>query len=291
MKPRLLLLSVGLLLLTVLCVGGYLAYQDSLVSVSLSDGRELYVLANPEFEEDKAQLEALMPAGSELEAFLAAQSELTVLEKTPGGAWAGVLASGLQASRHERRWRISVRTGWRMQDGSVLDASRIGMAIGPEVARLGGETRVIDAATLDLRFKTRQANLPDDLARWRVAGSGPFLRRGQALTRFDGFIYGRAGITGCSLVTDPALMESRAWAQGLASGRWAWAVFPGHIAPEDMAKVRLAPYDELRMKDGSVWFLSRRLRRLRPNADDWTRTRLFGAWKGAMDLPYDPLGM
>ena len=63
------------------------------------------------------------------------------------------------------------------------------------------------------------------------------------------------------------------------------------MAPEDMARVRLAPYDELRMKDGSVWFLSRRMRRLRPEQEDWTRTRLFGAWKGAMDLPYDPLGM
>jgi len=40
-----------------------------------------------------------------------------------------------------------------------------------------------------------------------------------------------------------------------------------------------------------VWFLSRRMRRLRPDPEDWTRTRLFGAWKGAMDLPYDPLGM
>jgi hypothetical protein len=86
-------------------------------------------------------------------------------------------------------------------------------------------------------------------------------------------------------------MESRAWAEGMASGRWAWAAFPGQVAPEDMARVRLAPYDEFRMKDGSVWFLSRRMRRLRPNTEDWTRTRLFGAWKGAMDLPYDPLGM
>jgi hypothetical protein len=86
-------------------------------------------------------------------------------------------------------------------------------------------------------------------------------------------------------------MGSRAWAESLSSARWAWTVFPGKVTPEDMAKVRLAPYDEFRMKDGSVWFLSRRLRRLRPNTDDWTHTRLFGVWKGAMDLPYDPLGM
>jgi hypothetical protein len=90
---------------------------------------------------------------------------------------------------------------------------------------------------------------------------------------------------------DPALMESRAWAESLAAARWTWAVFPGKVEPDDMAKVRLAQYDEFRMKDGSVWFLSRRMRRLRPNTEDWTRTRFFGAWKGAMDLPYDPLGM
>ncbi len=57
-----------------------------------------------------------------------------------------------------------------------------------------------------------------------------------------------------------------------------------------MAKARLAPYDEFRLKDGTVWFLSRRMRRLRPDAADWTRTRLFGAWQSSTELPYDPLG-
>ncbi len=290
MRQRL-TLAAGLLLLASLSMGGYLAYQDSLVPVLLGEGQDLYVRASPEFGEDAAQLEALMPAGPGLEALLAAQADLTILEKGPGGAWAGVLASGLQSSRHGQRWRITVRPGWRMQDGSTLGVAQVGKALGTEVARLGGEVRLIDAATLDLRFKARQDGLPGQLARWRVPGSGPFVQRGHSLTRFDGFSHGRAGVAGLIIATDPALMESHAWAQGLASGRWAWAVFPGHIAPEDMAKVRLAPYDELRMKDGSVWFLSRRLRRLRPSADDWTRTRLFGAWKGAMDLPYDPLGM
>ncbi len=65
-------------------------------------------------------------------------------------------------------------------------------------------------------------------------------------------------------------------------------MFPGQVAPEAMAKVRRAPYDEFRLQDSSVGFLSRRLR---PHAGDWTRTRLFGAWQGAMDLPYDPLGL
>jgi hypothetical protein len=150
---------------------------------------------------------------------------------------------------------------------------------------------VIDALTLELRFKTRQEDLPGRLARWRVPGSGPFIRSGHTLIRFDGFTHGKAGVVGLEVVTDPALMESHAWAQGLTSGRWAWAAFPGGIAPEDMAKVRLANYDEIHLKDGGIWFLSRRLRRFRPQGEDWTQTRLFGAWKGAVDLPYDPLGM
>jgi hypothetical protein len=288
-KPRILLISA--LLLAALGAAGYFVYQDALVPIALADGRDLYARASPEFGEDAAQLEALMPAGPGLDAFLATQSELTLLEKTPEGGWAGVLASGLETSRHGRRWRITVRPDWRLQDGTTLDAARVGTAIGLEVARLGGQVRVIDWAALELRFKTRQDGMPAQLARWRVPGTGPFARRGSTLSRFDGFIHGRAGVAGVTVRTEPALLESRAWAEGLASGRWAWAVFPGKVAPEDMAKVRLAAYDEFRMKDGSVWFLSRRLRRLRPDRDDWTRTRIFGAWKGTMDLPYDPLGM
>ena len=279
------------LLLSALAVTGYLFYQNTLVPIPLLEGRELYVKASPEFGEDLARLEVLMPAGPGLEALLAAQSELTLVERTSTGAWAGQLASGLQATRHGRRWRITVRPGWPMQDGSTLDAWRVATALGPEVLRLGGEVRVIDPITVDLQFKSRQDDPPGCLSRWRVPGTGPFLRKGNTLLRFDGFIYGRAGMAALTVVTDPARMESHAWADGLAAARWAWTVFPGKVAFEDMAKVRLAQYDEFRMKDGSVWFLSRRMRRLRPNTGDWTRTRLFGAWRGAMDLPYDPLGM
>lgn len=279
------------LLLSLIGVAGYVAYQDTLVPVPLSEAKDLYVKASPEFGQEAAQLEALMPAGPGLEAFLAAQSDLTLLEKAPGGAWAGQLASGLSGSRHGRRWRIRVQSPWRMQDGSMLDAVKVAAALGPEVAGLGGEVRTVDPMTLELRFKVQQEALPERLAQWRVPGTGPFIRQGATLIRFDGFTYGKAGVARLTVATDPALMESRAWAQGLVSGRWAWAAFPGGIAPEDMAKARLASYDEIRLKDGGIWFLSRRLRRFRPAGDDWTRTRLFGAWKGAMDLPYDPLGM
>jgi hypothetical protein len=289
MKARL-ALPIALVLI-VLAVGGYLVYQNTLVPIPLLEGRELYLKASPEFGEDAARFEVLMPVGPGLDALLATQSELTLIEKSSTGAWLGQLAAGLQATRHGRRWRITVRPGWPMQDGSTLGAPRVATALGPEVQRLGGEVRVIDPMVLDLRFKSRQDDALEWLSRWRVPGTGPFRRQGNTLTRFDGFIHGRAGLAALTVVTDPALMESHVWAESLASARWAWTVFPGKVAPEDMAKVRLAPYDEFRMKDGSVWFLSRRLRRLRPNTEDWTRTRLFGVWKGAMDLPYDPLGM
>lgn len=278
------------LLIAALAVAGFLLYRDTLVPVPLAEGRSLFIQANPEFEEDAAEVQALMPPGPGLETFLANQSDLTLIELNPEG-WTGQLVAHLWHSRHGRRWRLEVRPGWRMQDGSLLDAATAGAAIQGEVTRLDGEVRPVDAMTLDLKFRTAQDTLPEQLTRWRIQGSGPFLRRGHTLIRHGGFAQGRAGVARLEILTDAALMESRAWAEGLAAGRWAWAVFPGNIAPEDMAKVRLAPYDELRMKDGSVWFLSRRMRRLRPAAEDWTRTRLFGAWRGAMDLPYDPLGM
>ena len=283
-------LSIALALLAVSGVG-YVAFQNTLMPIPLIDGRELYVPANPEFDEAGAHLGVLMPVGPGLEAFLANQSDLTLIEKTASGAWAGQLISGFQVSRHGRRWQITLRPAWRMQDGASLDATRVAMALGPEVKGMGGELRVIDPMVLECRFRTRPEDPPGCLARWRVPGSGPFIRQGQTLTRFDGFIFGKAGLAGLSVSTDPALLESHAWATGLATGRWAWTVFPGRVTPEDMAKVRMASYDERPMKDGTVWFLSRRLRRLRPSAEDWTRTRLFGTWKGAMDLPYDPLGL
>jgi hypothetical protein len=266
-------------------------YQDSLVPLPLGPDEALYVLAKPEFGEDEAVIEALMPAGPKVETLLRTQCDLPLLEKGPDGGWISSLLVRLEGSRHARRWRLGIRPGWRLQDGKMLNAERLERELLPEVARLGGEVRRIDAATVDLRFKAPQRALPENLSQWRVAGSGPFRRDGNSLMRFPGFTHGPSGLEGVRVVSDPALLQSRAWAEGLAAGRWAWAVFPGAIAPEDMAKVRLAPYDEFRMKDGSVWFLSRRMRRLRPNAEDWTRTRFFGAWKGSMDLPYDPLGM
>lgn len=287
MKLRLVLAAV---LLLGLGAGAWLVWQNWLEPVPLADGRALYVPAAPEFQEDMAKVVALLPAGPGVEALLVTQSDLPLLERGPGGL-GGLLVAELFASRHGRRWRLTVRPGWRLQDGSTLDAARLLGAIAPRVGSLGGEGRALDPATAELRFKVRPASLPADLLDWRVPGSGPFVRSGAMLTRFDGFVLGRAGFAAITVTTDQALLQSDAWATGLSSRRWAWAAFPGGMAPADMARARTAPYDELHLKGGTVWFLSRRLRRLRPDPRDWTRTRLFGAWQGAMDLPYDPLGL
>ncbi len=289
MRPRI-LLAAGLAAIA-LAVGGYLFYQEGLVPVPLVPGVTLFQPGSPEYGQDQAQVEAVMLPGAKTDTFLANQSALTVLVDQGEGTFAGQLITALQASRHGRRWRLTVIDGWRLQDGTVLDAARLAAALAPLAAPLGGQCRMVDGATLDLRFKVRPLGMPALLAQWRVPGSGPFRREGARLTRFDGFTPGRAGFAAVEVRTDPGVLEGHAWAEGLAAGRWAWALFPGSVPPADMARVRLAPYDELRMQDGTVWFVSRRMRRLRPQAEDWTRTRLFGAWKGAMDLPYDPLGL
>jgi len=285
------LVALAVLLATALGIGGYFFYQDGLVPVPLAEGADLFVPAKPEYGEDQARVEVVMPAGDRTEAFLAGQSALPLVRSNPSGGWTGVLARELAISRNGRRLRCHLRPGWRLQQGGDLDASRLKAFWTPMEGRMGFQVRVLDAATVEVRFGERPSDGAAWLSRWLIPGTGPFMQQGSTLMRFDGFIHGRAGIAEIRILTDPALRESRAWADGLASARWAWAVFPGQVAPEDMARVRLAPYDELRMKDGSVWFLSRRLRRLRPDQEDWTRTRLFGVWKGAMDLPYDPLGM
>ena len=282
--------SVAVLLAAALGGAAYVAYRDALIPVPLVVHPSLYTQAAPEFGEDAVLLEALLSKGSKLDAFLRAQTELALLERTPEGSWAGPLLTALQRSRHGRRWRLSLNARWLLQDGTTLDSARVAQALPRTWTPQPREVRIIDAATLELRWQEGQESLQGLLGQWRIPGSGPFLRNGGGLLRFERSPLGRSGVAGLRVVTDPALLDSRAWAQGLSSARWAWAVYPGHIAPEDMAKVRLAPYDALTMKDGTVWFVSRRLRRFRPDPEDWTRTRLFGVWKGAMDLPYEADG-
>ena len=268
-----------------LALGGYLAYENGLVPVPLVSDAALYVPAAPEFGEDQAVLEVQMPAGPGLDALLANQSDLAVLARSPEGGWAGQLAEGLQRSRNGRRWRITFKTGVRLQDGTSLDAARAEAALAPELQASRARVRVVDGQTLELRFASRVDDLLIRLSRWRVPGSGPFVRKGTDLVRFDGFMHGKAGLAGVKVDTDPARTESQAWTEGLLSARWAWAEFPGRIDPDDMAKVRIAPYDEVHLNDGTVWFVSRKLRRFNPDRGPWAETRLFGVWRGSMDLP------
>jgi hypothetical protein len=263
--------------------GGYLAYENGLVPVPLVSDAPLYVAAAPDPGEDQAVLEALVPASPALDTFLVNQSDLTLLARTGKGALAGQLLSSLQRSRNGKRWRLTFRPV-RLQDGGALDAARVEAALGPEMAAAGAAVREVAPAALDLRFRGRRMDVPDLLLRWRIPGTGPFIRHGLALTRFDGFAQGRAGIAGLRVSTDPALLQSHAWAEGILAGRWAWAAYPGGVDPDDMARVRLAPYDEVHLTDGSVWFVSQKLRRFWPDRVPWPETRLFGTWRGKMNL-------
>ena len=268
---------------SLLVLGGYLAYENGLVPVPLASDAPLYVSAAPDPGQDQAVLEVLVPAGPALDAFLANQSDLTLLARTPHGALAGQLVSSLQRSRNGKRWRLTFRPV-RLQGGGTLDAARARAALAPELAAAGASVRDVAPATLELRFRVRRMEVPDLLLHWRIPGSGPLIRQGLALTRFDGFIHGRAGIAGLRVDTDPALMQSHAWAEGLLAGHWAWAAYPGGVDPDDMARVRLAPYDEVHLSDGSVWFVSQKLRRFWPDRVPWPETRLFGTWRGDMNL-------
>jgi hypothetical protein len=185
----------------------------------------------------------------------------------------------------DARWALAALR--RMEDGPFKAEAR---------------AKLVDDRTFDLDFKApwdllRRLSAPDALlltgSGVHAVGSGPFrlapMDGGDAaLVRFDGFRHGNAGIASLRLPEDAALVEGHRWAQDILARRYAWAVFPGSVPPDDMAAVRNAPYDQIRLKDGAVWFISRRMRRFHPDAADWTDTPLFGAWQADMDLPYDP---
>ena len=127
MKPLFVLVAV--LVLSALGGTAYVTYQDSLVPVPLAGNPNLYIKAAPEFGEDAVVLEALLTHGPKLVAFLQAQSELGLLERTPKGIWASPLLTALQRTRHGRRWRLSLRPGWPLQDGTTFDATRLAQAL------------------------------------------------------------------------------------------------------------------------------------------------------------------
>lgn len=291
--------------------------RNRLVPIPLASDADRFTPANPDPGQEQAKLEALLPQGAAFHAFVLRQVGETLLAPGASGAanassdeaapapWTGVLAEALWGSPNRRHWRIRVRQAVWLHDGHLLDARWALSALrrmenGPFQAGAKGE--VLDDRTFDLDFPGSwdlPARLSAPGARLFVGsgshaiGSGPFRfavsPSGETyLARFDGYRHGNAGIAELHLPEDPALLQGDRWAADMVARRYAWSIFPGNVPPGAMAQVRNAPYDPVRLDDGSVWFISRRMRRLHPDLKDWSRTALFGAWQADMDLPYDP---
>lgn len=284
---------------------GYWWSRNHLVPVPLASDDATFVRANPDPGQDQAKVVALLPPGPALHAFLLRQVGEPLFRQETDGTWVGFLAESLWGSANHRHWRVRIRQAVRLHDGHLMDARWALAALrrmedGPFKADV--TAKVVDDRTFELDFKSpwdlpRRLSSPDALlltgSGSHAIGTGPFMlspvEGGDAvLVRFDGFRHGNAGFAEVELPEDASLMDGHRWAQDIIALRYAWAVFPGNVPPDDMAAVRNAPYDQIRLKDGSVWFISRRMRRLHPNLEDWTATPLFGAWQADMDLPYDP---
>lgn len=285
--------------------GGWWWSQNHLQPIPLAPDEALFEKPQPDFGQDGAVLVALLPQGAKLHAFLLGQVGEPLLLKGREG-WVGMLAESLWGSANQRHWRLRLRPGVKLHDGGTLDATWALDALrhlpeGPFSVGAGAEGRVVDGLTLDLDF-TEPVDLPGHLSRDRAlllsgmgpraVGTGPFRfltdGRDTRLARFDEYRHGKAGIAGLVTPEGPELFEGHRWTQDMLARRYDWSCFPGQVDPADMARVRELPMDNLRMQDGSVWFLSRRLRRLHPVAADWSRTRLFGIWRADVELPYDP---
>jgi len=298
------LIAGALVVLVGAGAAGYWWSRNHLVEVPLGSDAPLFVRANPDPGQDQAKLEALLPSGPGLHAFILRQIGEPLLVPDGQGGWTGMLAESLWGSANQRHWRVRLRQAVRLHDGHLMD-SRWALAAlrrlesGP--FRGGAEATVVDDRTFTLDFKEpwdleRRLSAADSVlltgTGLHAVGSGPFMLQTTPdeafLARFDGYRHGNAGVAELHLPEDPGLFDGTRWAQDLSARRYAWAVFPGNVPPDAMAQVRNAPYDEVRLKDGTVWFVSRRMRRLHPDAADWTRTSLFGVWQADMDLPYDP---
>ena len=287
-------LAAALVLTLGLGAGGWWLWQEGLEALPLAPEADLWEPANPEGEQEQARVEILLPEGPKAAAFLRAQALEPLLEQGEGG-WTGLLAEAAWRSRHAKRWRFKLRPGLRFQDGRPLDAAVLTASFpawAPEALKADlKEARVVDGLA-EFRFRDAQPGAAEALAAAPVRdaltglGTGPFRLSagGRGLERADFFRHGRSGLAAVQWVSDPAELQGAAWAASLTAKRWAFAAFPGSVPGEAMAQVRLAPYDEVRLPDGTVWFVSRRLRRFRPDPADWTRTRLFGVWRADYEL-------
>ena len=294
----------ALLALAAVGAGGYWWSRNHLVEVPLASDEGLFTRANPDPGQEQAKLEILLPQGPGLHAFVLGQVGEPLFAPA-GDGWTGMLAESLWASPNHRHWRVRLRQAVRLHDGQLMNARWALLALhrlegGPFQA--GASASVKDDRTFDLDFPApwellRTLGSPSAVmltgTGFHAVGTGPFKLAtdpgGEVfLARFDGYRHGNAGIAEVRFPEDPQVLEGHRWAQDMTARRYAWSVFPGGVAPDDMAAVRLAPYDQVRVQDGTVWFVSRRMRRLHPDGADWTRTSLFGAWQADMDLPYDP---
>ncbi len=299
-------LIAGILLFLVAAGGaGFWWSRNRLLPVPLASDASRFVAPNPDPGQDQAKVAFLLPPGPGFHAFILRQVGEPLLAVSDDGGWTGLLAESLWESPNHRHWRIRLRQGVWLHDGHPMDSEWALAALhnlpdGPFQA--GARSAVVDDRTFDLDFKQPWEGLhhlsdPNAVLLTgqgsHAIGSGPFrlvlTESGETyLARFEGYRHGNAGIAELHLPDDPALMGGHRWAEDLVAGRYVWAAFPGSVPPDDMAKVRNAPYDQLRLKDGSVWFISRRMRRLHPDPLDWTRTTVCGSWRADMELPYDP---
>ena len=297
-------LIAGFIILAAAGAGGYWWTQNRLLPVTVMPDDSLFVAPNMDPGQERASLEMLLPSKG-IHAFMLHQVGEPLFIHAPDGSLMGILAEGLWASPNQRHWRVRLRLSLWLHDGHLMDPAWVIQALhqvagGPFEA--GAKAKVVDDRTFDLNFKAPWdllKHLADPTALLlsgsgnQIIGSGPFRfdpsdSDPNHLVRFDGYRHGNAGIAALAFPDDPALMDGHRWAQDIVAGRYALAIYPGNVPPDDMALVRNAPYDMLRMQDGSAWFISRRMRRLHPNYLDWTLTPLYGAWQADMALPYDP---
>jgi hypothetical protein len=291
------LIALVFLLIAGAAFGGWWWYQNDPQPMTLASDEDLFVSPNPESDQDQATINMLMPAGPKLDGLLQQQVMEPLIEEDAKGKWVGLLAEKVWLSRNGRRWRFQLRP--LLHDGEAGGALKADGMVAKLKPKGGASYTVIDPLTFEMKLEQAFSKPIEGLAMLTgrfptgpfnfgeiesLQSSTPNAPPSKGLLRHEVFRHGKAGIAGVRVENDPALMESRAWADGLFSRRWDIAIFPGTVSPSDMSRVRQAPYDEIRMKDGSVWFVSRRLRRLRPVKEDWTRTRFFGIWRGGMDL-------
>jgi hypothetical protein len=273
---------------------GWWAWQEQLQPLPLAQEIEVWEKPNPEGEQDQAQLEILLAGGPGAQAFLRRQAFEPLLE-IHEGAWMGILAEATWGSRHAKRWRFQLRTGLRFQDGRPLDATALVASFpvwAPEALKSDLKRAQVVDGLAEFRFHHAHPDAPALFAAAPVRdaltglGTGPFRLSadGMRLDRSDFFRHGRAGFQALTLVTDAAQLDGATWAEGLLAKRWMVAQYPGKVPGEAMAQVRLGAYDDVRMADGTVWFINRRMRRLNPEKADWTRTRLFGVWRADYEL-------